>query len=144
MPKLIPVPDEVSKPFWDAVNQKRLVLQYCPTCKKLQYPPKKTCSCGSDKLEWKEVSGRGHISTYLVIEDGRLARRIPDQPYNLALITLDEDPKINFYSNLPGVPVDKVPTGAAVEVMFEEVAPGQLIHEWRLIKDGWTGTKLVK
>ena len=29
---------------------------------------------------------------------------MPDQPYNLALITLDEDPTVNFYSNLPGTP----------------------------------------
>ncbi len=135
MPKVIPVPDELSKPFWDAVNEKRLVLQKCTDCNTLQYPPRKTCAkCGSAKLEWKEVNGRGHISTYVVIEDGRLLRRIPDQPYNLALITLDEDPGINFYSNLPGLPVDDVPVGAAVEVVFEEVAPGQLIHEWQLVK----------
>jgi uncharacterized OB-fold protein len=58
---------------------------------------------------------------------------MPDQPYNLALITLDEDPTINFYSNLPGVPPYQVPVGAEVEVMFEEVAPEQLIHEWRVV-----------
>ena len=29
MPKVIPVPDELSKPFWDAVNEKRLVVQNC-------------------------------------------------------------------------------------------------------------------
>ena len=29
MPKLIPVADALSKPFWDAVNQRRLVLQHC-------------------------------------------------------------------------------------------------------------------
>jgi uncharacterized OB-fold protein len=135
MPKLIPVPDELSKPFWNAVNEKRLIVQFCGACHKLQYPPRKTCgNCGAgDKLEWKEVKGRGHISTYVVIEDGRLARRIPDQPYNLALITLDEDPGINFYSNLPGLPIDSVPVGAPVEVIFEEVAPGQLIHEWRVV-----------
>ena len=68
-----------------------------------------------------------------IIEDGRLNRRMPDQPYNLALITLDEDPTVNFYSNLPGTPPYEVPVGAAVEVVFEEVAPGQLIHEWRVI-----------
>ncbi len=135
MPKVIPVPDELSKPFWDAVNERRLVLQDCTACNMLQYPPRQTCwTCGSgESLGWKEVEGRGHISSYIVIEDGRLDRRRPDQPYNLALITLDEDPGINFYSNLPGVPVDEVPVGAAVEVMFEEVAPGQLIHEWRVI-----------
>jgi hypothetical protein len=135
MPKVIPVPDELSKPFWDAVNEKRLVLQNCSACNKLQYPPRGRCAaCGSaEKLAWNEVSGRGHISSYIVIEDGRLDRRVADQPYNLALIILDEDQGINFYSNLPGVPVDDVPVGAAVEVVFEEVAPGQLIHEWQVV-----------
>ena len=135
MPKVIPVPDELTKPFWDAVNEKRLVVQRCTKCDLLQYPPRENCGqCRSPgNLEWKPVNGRGHIVAYIVIEDGRLDRRMPDQPYNLALVTLDEDPGINFYSNLPGVPPDHVPVGAAVEVMFEEVAPGQLIHEWRVV-----------
>jgi uncharacterized protein len=134
MPKLIPVADDVSKPFWDAVNAKRLVLQHCASCNKLQYPPQKTCQvCGNAELAWKAVSGKGHIATFIVIEDGRLNRRMPDQPYNMAMITLDEDTTINFYSNLPGTPPYKVPVGAAVEVTFEEVAPNQLIHEWRVV-----------
>lgn len=134
MPKLIPVANALSKPFWDSVNQKKLKLQKCDKGH-LQYPPAATCNrCRSDKLEWTEVKGRGHIATYIVIEDGRLDRRIPDQPYNLALITLDEDPGINFYSNLPGTPVDQVPVGSPVELFFEEVAPGTLIHEWKVVK----------
>ena len=136
MPKVIPVSDELSQPFWDAVNQQRLALQNCTACQKLQYPPQAACQvCGSaDGLEWKDVEGKGHIATYIVIEDGRLNRRMPDQPYNLALITLDEDTTINFYSNLRGVPAYQAPVGAAVELTFEEVAPGQLIHEWRVVE----------
>lgn len=134
MPKLIPVADALSKPFWDAINQKKLIIQKCDKGH-LQYPPKPKCpNCGSETLQWVEAKGRGHISCFIVIEDGRLDRRKPDQPYNMALITLDEDPKINFYSNLPGTPAYKVPVGAPVEIVFEEVAPGQLIHEWRVIK----------
>ena len=138
MPKLIPVADDVSKPFWDAVNLRRLMLQYCTACARLQYPPQRSCQfCESaDTLGWKEVSGRGHVATYIVIEDGRLNRRMPDQPYNLAMVTLDEDPTVNFYSNLPGTPPYEVPVGAAVAVTFEEVAPGQLIHEWRVTNEG--------
>ena len=134
MPKIIPVADDLSKPFWDAVNEKRLILQNCTDCNRLQYPPRQTClACGSGEiLEWKEVEGKGHISTSIVIEDGRLNRRMPDQPYNLALITLDEDTSINFYSNLPGIPPYEAPIGAAVQVIFEEVAPDQLIHEWQV------------
>ena len=134
MPKIIPVADDLSKPFWDAVNEKRLILQNCTDCNRLQYPPRQTClACGSgEKLEWKEVEGKGHISTSIVIEDGRLNRRMPDQPYNLALITLDEDTSINFYSNLPGIPPYEAPIGAAVQVIFEEVSPDQSIHEWQV------------
>ena len=102
MPKLIPVADALSKPFWDAVNQKRFVLQHCAQCDRLQYPPQQACQvCNSASgLTWKEVAGRGHIATSIVIEDGRLNRRMPDQPYNLAMVTLDADPRVNFYSCL--------------------------------------------
>jgi len=135
MPKLIPVPDALSKPFWDAVNQRRLMLQHCGACDRLQYPPQQACQvCGSGaRLAWQEVEGRGHIASFIVIEDGRLNRRMSDQPYNMAMVTLDADPRVNFYSNLPGTPPYKVPVGAAVEVTFEEVAPDQLIHEWRVV-----------
>jgi uncharacterized OB-fold protein len=133
---VIPVPDALSTPFWDAVNEQRLVLQHCAACDRLQYPPRVTCAtCGSAAtLDWKEVNGRGHIAAAIVIEDGRLERRMADQPDNLAVITLDADPGINFYANLPGIPVNEVPVGAAVEVIFEEVAPGQLIHEWQVVR----------
>ena len=135
MPKVIPVADDLSQPFWDAVNERRLVLQNCTSCDKLQYPPQASCQvCGSDEgLEWKEVEGKGHVATYIVIEDGRLNRRMPDQPYNLALVTLDADPTVNFYSNLPGVAAYQAPVGSPVELTFEEVAPGQFIHEWQVV-----------
>ena len=134
MPKLIPVPDPLSQPFWDAVNQRRLVLQHCTACDRLQYPPQPACQvCNSAAgLTWKEVAGKGHIAASIVIEDGRLNRRMQDQPYNLAMVTLDADPRVNFYSNLPGTPPYQAPVGAPVALTFEEVAPDQLIHEWRV------------
>ena len=134
MPKQIPVPNELNRPFWDALNEHKLVVQNCTSCSRLQYPPKELCSncASSDHLEWKEVEGKGHIHEYFVIRDTRIKRLMPDQPLNLALITLDEDPGLNFMSNLPGTPVGEVPVGAPVEVVFEEVGPDQLIHEWRV------------
>lgn len=134
MPKLIPVADDVSKPFWDAVNEKRLIVQHCTACNSLQYPPRPRClDCNSDSLDWKETSGRGHILTYGILEDSHLPVRAADQPLNLAVVTLDDDPRINFYSNLPGTAVRQVPVGGAVEVTFEQCPDGSLIHEWRVI-----------
>lgn len=134
MPYIVPVPDDVSKPFWDAVQERRLVVQHCTSCDSLQYPPKPRClDCNSDSLEWQETSGKGHILTWGVLQDSHLPVRAADQPLNLAVVTLDDDPRINFYSNLPGTPPFQVEVGQAVEVTFEECPDGSLIHEWRVV-----------
>jgi uncharacterized OB-fold protein len=134
VPYIIPVPDEVSQPFWDAVQERRLIVQQCSGCNTLQYPPRATCQdCNSDQLTWKETSGKGHVLTWGVLEDSHLPVRAADQPLNLAVVTLDEDPNINFYSNLPGTPVRQVKVGDAVEVTFVEAPDGSLIHEWKKI-----------
>ena len=75
-------------------------------------------------LTWKDVEGRGHIAASIVIGDGRLGRRMPDQPYNLAMVTLDADQRVNFCSNLPGTPPYKVPVGCAT---VEELA---ILRRW--------------
>ena len=129
-----PVPNDLTKPFWDACNERRLVLQNCAACERLQDPPAQRCDkCGlADNFEWKEVQGRGHIDVYFVIRDSRIKGFRSAQPINFAVITLDEDLGINFLSNLPGTPPGEVPVGAQVELIFEETSTGQLVHEWRV------------
>ena len=129
------VPDELTKPFWDAANDGRLVIQNCKACARLQNPPAPACGeCGStDNLEWKEMSGRGKIYNYVVVYDSPIKLLQEDQPFNLAVIMLDEDPGIQMYSHLPGTPVDEVPVGAGVEVLFEATANGQKVPEWRVV-----------
>jgi len=135
LPKPAPKPDELSKPFWDACNERRLVVQSCTACDRKQYPPEKTCfACGSDQnLEWREVNGRGKIHGYCVMHDSRFRLLQAGQPFNIAVIELEEDPEIKFFSHLPGTPPDEVPVGASVQVEFEETATGQLVPEWRVV-----------
>ena len=136
MPKQSPVADELDRPFWDACNEDRLVIQHCTTCDRFQHPPEPACvECGSaDQLEWREVAGRGTIYSYGVVYDTPIASLQEDQPYNVAVIDLDEAPGINMMSHLPGTPVDEVPIGAPVTVVFE-VTPGngQKIPEWQVV-----------
>ena len=135
MPKQSPVPDELSKPFWDACNEDRLVVQNCKACDRLQHPPAPRCDqCGSaDSLEWREMSGRGKIYGYGVVYDSPVRLLQEDQPFNVAVIWLEEDPGIQMYSHLPGTPVDAVPVGASVQVVFETTANGQKVPEWRVV-----------
>ena len=132
-----PVSSDLTKPFWDACNERRLVLQNCAACSRLHYPPTQKCAkCGSAELVWKEVQGKGHIDVFFVIRDSRIRGFRSAQPINFAVITLDEDPGINFLSNLPGTAPGEVPAGAPVELMFEQTSNGQLIPEWQVVTTG--------
>ena len=136
MPKQSPVPDEMSKPYWDACNQERLVIQNCKACNNMQYPPEPACAlCGSkDNLEWREVSGRGTVQSYGVVHDCPIRMLQADQPFNLAVISLEEDPGVLMYSHLPGTPLDEVPVGSSVQVEFQTTpTTGQKVPEWRVM-----------
>ena len=136
MPKPSPVPDDLSKAFWDACNEERLVVQNCTDCNRMQHPPLEKCrDCGSaDHLEWRAMSGRGRINGYCVQHDSRIVSLKEEQPFNLVVIELEDDPDIKMFSHLPGTPVGQVPVGASVQVEFE-VTPttGQKVPEWRVI-----------
>lgn len=91
--------------------------------------------CGNPALTWQQVSGRGRIQSRVVVYDSPVSTLIPDQPFNVATISLEEEPQLTMLSHLPGVPVDKVPIGAAVEVIFETTpATGQKVPEWRVVE----------
>lgn len=130
------VPDDLTRPFFEAANQDRLVIQNCTACDRLSFPPRAACdACGSgDNFEWKQLSGRGKIYNYGVVYDCPVASLKEDLPFNLAAIMLDEDPGILMYSHLPGVPPDEVPVGGAVQVIFEATANGQKVPEWQVVE----------
>lgn len=135
MPKQSPIPDALDKPFYDACNEDKLVIQYCPACSRYQFPPRAACGgCLNPGIEWRQVSGRGRIQSRVVVYDTPVSVLIPDQPFNVATISLEEEPEVIMFSHLPGTPVEQVPIGAQVEVIFETTpATGQKIPEWRVV-----------
>lgn len=136
MQKQSPIPNELDKPFYDACNEDRLVVQNCAACNRYQFPPRAMCAkCGNASLNWQQVSGRGRIQSRVVVYDSPVSTLIPGQPFNVATIALEEEPEVIMLSHLPGVPVDRVPIGAPVEVIFEVTpATGQKVPEWRLVQ----------
>ena len=135
MPKQSPVPNDLDRPYWDACNEDRLVLQFCTVCDRYQYPPQKACAdcVGADGLTWREISGRGTVYSYGVVFDTPIATLREDQPFTVAVIDLDEAPGINMISHLPGTAAGDVAIGAAVRLVFETTpATGQKVPEWRI------------
>lgn len=136
MPKQSPIPDELDRPYYEAANQDRLVLQHCAACDRWQFPPQPTCGgCGSaEHLKWRENDGAGTISSYAVIHDTYFATLMGELPFNAVVVDLHDAPGINMLTRLPGAPVGQVPIGAKVRVIFEATsATGQKIPEWVLV-----------
>lgn len=136
MPKPVPVPDEVTQPFWDAADQKRLVAQFCLSCDEYQHPPQTECThCGGEKLEFRELSGKGKIYSWQVMHDSRVRLMQEYQPFIIAVVECDESPNIFHLTNLPGSEPNEFEIGDPVEVEFEEVRPGRFIPQFRIVRE---------
>lgn len=118
MDKFFPRPTPESAPFWQGCQDQKLLLQYCTVCGTHQFYPRVICAnCMSEQLEWREASGRGTVETYTVVTRAVSEAYAADVPYVIALITLEEGPRM--MSNVIGCDVESVKCGVAVEVVFE-------------------------
>ena len=63
-----PVPDSpLSRPYWEAAHQGRLVIQQCGQCGKRRHYPRLLCdACHTSDCTWVEASGRGLIHSWTV------------------------------------------------------------------------------
>ncbi|MEY3906713.1 MAG: hypothetical protein RIR59_1536 [Pseudomonadota bacterium] len=116
--KFLPRPTPETAPFWAGCRDQKLLLQHCAACDTHQFYPRLVCAtCLSDQLEWREASGRGTVETYTIVTRAVSEAYAADAPYVIALITLEEGPRM--MSNVIGCDVTSVTCGLAVEVVFE-------------------------
>ena len=135
MPKPVPAPDEVTMPFWEAVNKKRLVAQFCNSCSRYQHPPETRCVwCDGEDLEFRQLSGRGKIYSWQVMHDSRVRLMQEYQPFVIAVVQCDESPDVWHITNLPEVEPGQFQVGDPVDVEFEEIRPGKFIPQFRLAR----------
>ena len=88
-PAPIPTPTPISKDFWEATTQHRLLLQRCARGHVFYYARTHCPECLSRELEWFEASGRGTLYSFTVIERAQSPDFEADVPYTVAAIALD-------------------------------------------------------
>ncbi|MBI5946561.1 MAG: Zn-ribbon domain-containing OB-fold protein [Chloroflexi bacterium] len=120
-PNPIPVPTPVTKPFWDATREHRLLLQRCGKGHVFYYPRTHCPECLSVEWEWFEASGRGRLYSYTVARRAQGPEFAEDVPYIIAAITLEEGPRMT--SLLVEADPDNVAIDGAVEVAWDDVSP---------------------
>lgn len=86
-------PDALSVPFWDAARERRLVIQRCRDCGAYQFYARPFClACESLSLTWVDAAGTGTVYSATTVRVR--VRPELDPPYDVALIELDEGPRM--------------------------------------------------
>lgn len=109
---LVPVVDEENAAFWEGTARGELRVQACGGCGRLRFPPRPMCPwCRSCLRRYDAVSGLGTIWSFVVVHPPLLEAYAALAPYNVVVVTLDEDRALRMVSNLvmrPGGPINEV------------------------------------
>jgi len=125
----MPRPDQVTRPYWDGTVEERLLFQECPACGHRQFYPRACCTNCLAVPEFVEASGTGTIHTFSVIRQNHVAPFRDWTPYVVAMIELDEGPRV--MGNVVDVDVDDVRIGQRVEVTFVRANDDVALPFWR-------------
>lgn len=134
-PYLLPAPDRLTQGWWEATKRHELVIQECVDCRTLRHPPSGTCAnCGSERVAWRPMSGRGTLYTYVIVHQTALPRWRDSVPYNIVQVALEEAPEIRLYGNVVEFDDAKLKVGLPLEAVFDDVTPEDTIIRWRVVE----------
>ncbi|MCX7141831.1 MAG: Zn-ribbon domain-containing OB-fold protein [Proteobacteria bacterium] len=124
-----PIVNPDSQAYWDGARNGRLMIRKCKACGVLHFLPRYLCpSCWSTDLEWIQSSGRGTVHSFTIIRRAPLPAFTDRVPYVVALIELEEGPRM--MANILGEDALATGIGDAVEVCFEERGDGAKIPQF--------------
>lgn len=131
-PRTLPLPTDLTRPYWDAAARGELHMQHCGACGKWQFYPRPFClHCESDDLQWQRVSGLGKIYTYTVNHRAPNAFMKARLPYVVAMVELDEGPRL--MANVLGAQSADMAIGKRVQVVFEKASDEVTLPQFSLL-----------
>ena len=109
--------------FWREIPQRyNLIGNECGSCKKVYFPPRESCPyCrrkSMGKMREKKLSGKGKILTYSIIYNATEHFEV-HVPYPIAIIKLDEGPKLT--AQIVDCGINDVKIGMHVQSTFRKI-----------------------
>lgn len=116
--KPLPKPTPGAEHYWESATREEFVLPHCRDCDQVFFYPRRWCpGCFSQNLDWRQGSGRGRVYSFSVVHQAPFPAYQADVPYVLAVIELEEGPRM--MANVLHCDPQEVRVGLAVEVTFE-------------------------
>lgn len=124
-----PADDEITAPFWRAIDDGEIRLPRCTVCGRWQwYPDTAGTECAGGELWWDQVATTGTVHTYTRVERAFLPGGRDDVPFVVGFVELDDTEGVRLVANIaegPGgvrvgmrVSADFVPLGARRHLLF--------------------------
>ncbi len=115
--KPFPEPTPVSAPFWNALQEGKIKIQYSPSSDEFVFYPRLLAPRTlADDLEWREISGLGTLYTYTVADRPTAPPWSDALPQMPAVVQWDEGPR--FSTELVDVGDLELSVGMRVEPVF--------------------------
>lgn len=128
--KPLPLINEETKPYWEYCRKHELRMQKCLQCGHIRFPISVICpKCHSMEAEWAKLSGKGTIYSFTIYRVPYHPAFKDDIPYVVAIIQLDEGPRLE--SNIIGCRVEDVRIEMPVEVAFDDVTSEVTLPKFR-------------
>jgi uncharacterized OB-fold protein len=131
----VPVPDDRSRPYWDAAAEHVLAVARCSVCHAYSIPPDVVCQhCHSTEPDFTyvPVGGRGVVRSWTVMHQSFLPGFDDLIPFVLVDVELDEQPDLRTIGRLLDGPDAPLSIGTRVRVAFEDLAPGISVPAFEL------------
>ena len=130
----VPVPDELSAPYWTAAAEHRLAIARCSRCRQLTHPPDLVCPhCHhtDPQFQFESMSGSGTVHSWTVLHQSFLPGFDDDLPLVLVDVRLDEG-DVRLIGRLVDGADARLSAGDRVTVTFEDLAPGVAVPAFAL------------
>ncbi|TRW78853.1 acyl dehydratase [Mycolicibacterium sp. 018/SC-01/001] len=113
----MPVKTPTTAPFWDALAEHRVMIQYSPSSQTyVFYPRVRAPRTLADDLEWREISGMGTLYSYTIARRPVGPHFADAVPQILAIVEWDEGPR--FSTELADVEAADIQIGMRVRPIF--------------------------
>jgi uncharacterized OB-fold protein len=117
---ILPVVTEDNGHYWRSAREHALKLPFCVSCDAAFYPPQSRCPrCLGDGVEWRPVSGRAKVYTWVIVHqvyDRSFADRVP---YVVATVELEEGPRL--ITNIVNCEPEVVRANMPVRIVYKDV-----------------------
>jgi uncharacterized OB-fold protein len=119
MSKPMPSPTPTTRPFWDALREHTIRVQYSPSAGRYVFYPRVLApGTLADDLEWREISGAGSSYTFTTSYRAVSPHFVDDVPQILAVVQWDEGPR--FSTEIVNAEPDQLRVGMRVRPVFTD------------------------